>query len=233
MLEGYFFCPQQFNKVYIEGREVQDNYVMSTGTRFHEFAHWFFDICQGIPHEAWVNLAPSTFCTYEKNMAVWFLKYETNRFTTECNEDFNEFLPLHREIYLEDTDLGLYGTLDRMDKYKGALCTVEYKTGRSFFAPSITRQLSFYKLIYDNTIKYGEVKYLKYINPRLGVEKVIEFTPRMKDDLIYDLSKLRQAIKTNEYPRKCFEKKRAICDMCGLSESGVYQRYSDDWDYDD
>jgi len=233
MLEGYFFCPQQFKKVYMDGSEVEDNYVMSTGTRFHDFAFWFFDVCQALPCERWIELAPKNFCTYEKNMATWFIKNETNRFI-ECNFNYSEFLPVHREIYLEDPIMGLYGTLDRMDYHKGALCTVEYKTGASFHKPSITRQLSFYKLIYDNTINYGEVKYLKYINPRLGVEKILEFTEQMKDDLIYDIAHLRNAIKTNNFPRKCFDKKLFICNKCGYAESGVFKYYEDtDWDYPD
>lgn len=221
-VESFNFCPRQFYKVYMEGMPIKESYYMLQGTRFHEFAYWFFDVCESIPIEHWLDLVPNAFAPEEREMAEWWVGTEIERYKA-CK---GRFAPLIREMKMIDDDLLLTGTVDRIDEgdSEDELIIVEYKTGRSYNEESVTRQLCFYKLIYDNTIKRGEIKYMKYINPRLKVVKMIPYNPAIMDKVFVEISKVRRAMKDGIFPVRCSPVKHLICNLCDFDECGVYDR---------
>lgn len=221
MVESFNFCPMQFRKTYIEGNETQESYIMQIGTRFHEFAYWFFDVCESIPVDQWTELVPSAFTSEEQDMAYWFLLTEQERY----NNCTTRFMPIQREIKLQDDELCISGTVDRIDQLDGDdLVIVEYKTGKSYNEESIVRQLSFYKILWDNTIKKGDIKYMKYINPRTQVLKWITVDPKMTDKVLMNINKIRKAMEEDIFPRRCSPVKHIICNLCNFDECGLYGR---------
>lgn len=221
MVESFNFCPRQFKNVYIDGNFVNETYIMQIGTRFHDFAYWFFDVCESIPVDRWTELVPSAFNVEEREWAHWWITTEQERYRS-C--EGRRFQPAQREMKLVDDTMLLTGTLDRIDygDNEDELVIVEYKTGKSYHEESIIRQLSFYKLMWDNTIKLGEIKYMKYINPRTQVIKMIPINPSMTDKVLMSISKVRKAIREENYPCKCSPVKHIICGMCDFDECGIY-----------
>lgn len=220
MLETYSFCPMKFKLEYLDGNHSGANYMMLQGTRFHEFAEWFFDIHEGIQPEQWCELVPSAFTPEEQEWAAWFLQKEYDRY----QHDPSLFMPLMREMKIIDDDLCLTGTFDRIDRLDSndTLAIVEYKTGKSFNEESIARQLAFYKLLWDNNIKRGNIRYMRYINPRLQMYKLIPFKSNAVDKVLMDIAKLRRAIREDTFKYSCSPVKHIICHLCDLDECKVY-----------
>lgn len=224
MIESFNFCPMQFRKSWIEGISQETNYKMIVGTRFHEFAYWFFDVCQAFPPEQWVELVPNVFTPFEQDMARWWIEQEHKRYI-ELDSDYEVFMPVQREIKLEDDSIAITGTCDRLDwidKDAGIMAITEYKTGGSYDEASIIRQLAFYKLIWDNTIKLGDIKYLRYINPRRQDYKLIPMPSNVADIVYLNISKVRKAIREDILPYKCSAAKHPICNLCDAEECGAY-----------
>jgi hypothetical protein len=222
MVETYNMCPYKFKVEWIEGVGIEENYIMAIGTRFHEFAYWFFDVCQAWHPDKWCELVPSSFNDDEQDMVAWWIDQEYKRYW----DNPKLFMPAKREIKLEDDKLCLSGTCDRLDWYDEAHSDViigEYKTGESFNLDSISRQLAYYAIIWNNTIMSGNIKYMRYINPRLKKYELIPFKPNEKDKVLINISKIRGAIKNDIFPRTCSERKHIICKICTGDECGAYK----------
>jgi CRISPR/Cas system-associated exonuclease Cas4 (RecB family) len=224
MIESFNFCPYQFRRVYVEGKPIDANYKMIIGTRFHEFAYWFFDVCQGVEPDCWELLIPNKFYPYEQEMAAWFIAEERKRFH-ELNDDFPSFMPVQREIKLRDDSIALTGTCDRLDwvdRDNGIMAITEYKTGGSYDESSIINQLVFYKIIWENNIGLGNIRYLRYINPRRREYKLIPLPANCDDRVYLSISRLRKALREDIFPHKCSPAKHPICNMCDAEECGAY-----------
>jgi len=66
-------------------------------------------------------------------------------------------MPLMRETKLIDDKLKMCGVFDRIDKITNdEYAIVEYKTSKKFDKPSIQRQLTFYKVLWENTLNKGK-----------------------------------------------------------------------------
>lgn len=222
MIEAYHFCPMQFRKNWVEETPVIESYKMAVGTRFHEFAYWFFDVCGGVKPENWGELVPSRFTDFEQDMAAWWVEQEYKRF---CAVHPDEFTPIEREVKLEDSVLCLTGTCDRMDwinKDEGVIAVTEYKTGASFDEKSIVGQLGFYKIMWENNIGLGSIRYLRYINPRRKEYRLIDIPPNINDIVYMNISQLRKAIREDAFPYRCSEVKHIICGLCSAEECGAY-----------
>lgn len=221
MLETFKFCPMKFRKEYLEGMQNgQNTYIMDIGTRFHEFAEWFFDVHEGIDPERWTELVPNMFTVEEQEWARWFLHEEYMRY--KKNPDC--FMPLVREMKIIDDTLCLTGTFDRIDRLndKDELAIVEYKTGRSFNLESISRQLAFYKLLWDNNIKRSTITHMRYINPRMQKYELIPFRSSYTDKMLLDIASMRKCIREDMFKYQCSPVKYIICHLCDLDECGVY-----------
>lgn len=221
MLESYKFCPLQFKKTYILGEAYQDNYTLRIGTRFHDFAFWFFDHYAGFDVDEWPELVPNAFTPREQEMAHWWIMKEQQRYW----ENPDLFMPLKREMNITDDVLCIAGKFDRIDYVgdKDTLAIVEYKTGKSFDLKSISRQLSFYKLIWDNVVKLGNIKYMRYINPRIEHYELIPIKPETTDSLLLDIAGMRRAIRDNIFRAECSPAKHMVCAICDIDECGVYE----------
>jgi len=231
MIEDFNFCPHRFHLTWNEGVTRSPNQPMLIGTRFHDFAYKFFDYCDTVPPHQWEDMIPEEFIADEVKMARWFLNYERDRFqrlSEQGRED--EWKPIKRELNMFSEDLILEGTADRIDwwdKKKNEVSIIEYKTGTSFNKDSVTRQLAFYTLLWNDAVGLGRVVRMIYINPRLEVSKVIKIEPWFIDQAIKHIAKLRKAIRENDFPRICSEVKYAWCHVCSPTECGAYKIHDD------
>ncbi|MFA5133151.1 MAG: PD-(D/E)XK nuclease family protein [Candidatus Paceibacterota bacterium] len=220
MLETYKFCPMKFKKEYLLGHNNSANYQMIVGTRFHEFAEWFFDIYSGIEPDRWEELVPSAFLPEEQEWAAWFIQEEYKRY----NKNPEVFMPLMREMKIIDDDLCLSGTFDRVDKLdtQDTLAIVEYKTGKSYNEESIMRQLAFYKLLWDNNVKRGNMLYMRYINPRIQKYETIKFKSNAVDKVLLDIAGMRKCLREDTFMYQCSPVKHIICHQCDMDECKLY-----------
>jgi len=226
-LEDYDWCPHKFKLVWVDGKKTVSNYKMEAGTRFHEFANWFFDIAGGIDVDCWEELVPSAFNCEEQQMARWFLRTEKSRYEG-CK---GYFQPAFRELKIVDEERGLSGTIDRADwldeEHKG-IVLVEYKTNRKwnrYTKSSFLRQMAFYSILSNHTICGGLVKRVRYVNPKLQVIEELELTDKHISNCARAILNLQNAIKMGIFPRTCSSfGKYQMCLMCTPEESGAFER---------
>jgi ATP-dependent helicase/DNAse subunit B len=220
MIETYYWCPYKFQMEMIHGGEdLDDNFAVAIGSRFHGFAEWFFDYCAALPPERWEEFVPNSFNRDEQEMVLWWVKEERKRYY----ENPEIFMPIQRELKIEYTEKCLHGIVDRIDwidKSKNEIAVVEYKTSKSFYQPSINRQLAFYKYIWDNSIRMGNIKYIRYINPRLKIYELIPLPQGAMTRMTNKIEEIRQAIKSQDFPRKCTDVKFIHCGICHPDEVG-------------
>lgn len=226
MIEDFTFCPYRFKKTWIDNMTKRANQVMIVGTRFHDFANTFFDYCGAYPPEYWEHFVPKEFIREEREMALWFIKYERERFERFAAEGkSSQWFPVMRELRMKSEALFLEGTCDRIDWYnqdKEQVIIVEYKTGRSMNDQSLTRQLAFYSMLWQDTMgQSGEVALLRVLNPRLGLVKDYKVDNWMTDRVMKDVVALRNAIRENKFAIKCSEIKCAMCKACSPQEALV------------
>lgn len=220
MIETYAFCPMQYKHVYRDGHRDDSNFAMTLGTRFHDFAQTFFDVCENIPSDWWELLIPPEFNEMEAGMANWFLDNEKKRLHESLVNPDMRFKPYSVEGHLEHKDLMIHGYVDRIDinsiKEK-TLTVVEYKTGLSFNEQSIRRQCCLYGLMVEDMTE-GEYKCSKYmyINPR--TQEVIVYkdhhsTRRATKNII---EKLWKDITADKFAMDCSAGKWVACGRCEL-----------------
>lgn len=231
MLEEFSFCPYKFKRVWVDGVEKRPNYAMLMGTRFHDFAETFFDYCLGVDPERWDEFIPQQFVPTEASMAKWFIERERNRYYDLRDQNrIDEFIPITREDKMTSDTLLLTSTVDRVDWYdkeKNLISIVEYKTGKKINDESLIRQLAFYTLLWNDTRRRGDVFNLQLINPRIGVVRNYTVQQWHLDKVMREISRLRTAMKSNDYPRKCSDVKLAFCQLCTPSECGSWKNVKD------
>jgi CRISPR/Cas system-associated exonuclease Cas4 (RecB family) len=187
---------------------------MNMGTRFHRFAEIFFQYCEGIEHIYWDTLIPDGYYNpMEKNWMLWWMGQEMDRLI-DYDFDYNRWKPIATEIYVEDDGLGICGTIDRVDRNDdGTVSIIEYKTGSSFYLPSLKRQLAFYSYIWTNNI--GDVvDSMVVINPRLEKIETYKVTDKDINKVVEDINIMRDVIENGNYERDCTENKFRICQLC-------------------
>lgn len=219
-LEDFSWCPRKFQIVWLEERPVEANLMMLMGTRFHDFANSFFDYWELSSPEHWEDMIPKEFVPQEVSMARWFIQNERERYY-KLEDDFL-FMPILREFKIEDSKLNIESTLDRVDWVdpdEHTVKIVEYKTGGNVNTnwDTIRRQIAFYSILYERNIGTTDtVSHMGYINPRIGVDKTLAFTPPMKV-IAYDLlNSLRASIRDDYFPCVCTNNKYPFCKLCSL-----------------
>lgn len=227
-LEDWSWCPYKFKHVWIDGNEAVVNRPMAVGTRFHDFADLFFDICLGVDPDEWELLVPvDELQPDEVEMWEWFARNEMERYYELRDKDrLDEFMPIMREFKMENAGLMLESTCDRADwecKPLGMVAIVEYKTGGKINDRSLERQLAFYSMLWKDTLGIGEVGVLRLINPRLQVVKDYELTKRAVNEVNKVIGQIRDALESGEYPRKCSQNKYPYCRVCEPGESGAFR----------
>lgn len=231
MLEEFSFCPYKFKRVWVDGLEKRPNQAMLIGTRFHDFAEKFFDYCLGVDPDRWDEFIPAQFISDEASMAKWFIERERDRYyELEDAKRLDEFMPITREDTMTSNILLLTSTVDRVDwfnKEKNLISIVEYKTGKGLNEESLIRQLAFYTLLWNDVRRKGIVANLQLVNPRLRIIRNFNVQQWHLDKAMRDISKLRAAMKTGDYPRKCSDVKLAFCRLCSPSECGFWKNVHD------
>jgi len=227
MIEDFSICPYKFKKVWLDREIKHANQVMLAGTRFHDFAERFFDYALAVDPDDWEYFIHPDFVPFEVEQLLWFINRERNRYyNLEAQGRLDEFMPVMREAKLQSETYLLESTVDRIDWYdkkKGELSIVEYKTGGKINDHSLTRQLAFYTLIWQDMLEFGKVVNLQLVNPRLGVVKDYPMNERLIDRVLNDIMKLRKAIKEVSFPRKCSEFIYPYCVMCSPDECGIWK----------
>lgn len=229
MMEDFEFCPMRFKKTWLVDKAVnRDAYIMRVGTRFHEFAERFFNYCDVIDIDDWEIMIPVQFSPSEVKMAQWFVAMERRRYKQYNDEGrIDEWRPIAREIQIKYDVLSICGTIDRVDWYNrnnGEVAIIEYKTGFSFYKPTLLRQLAFYTILWEQAFNMGKVVKLIVINPRLQKIEEYDVTPRIVNSILKKLIKLRNMIRADDnWPRKCWIKKFIMCRLCTVDESGLYK----------
>lgn len=177
MLEQYVRCSYAFKLKFVDGRvdenELPTGQYAGLGTRFHEWAHVFFQFACTVDPLQWEQLIPKEFSALEKQWARWFIQFEWRRWwLLKQAGRLDEWQPVYKELTLESTKYGITGTIDRVDwkdKSKNEVVLIEYKTTLGMDYTSLRRQLHFYKLLYENAdeVTIGKVTGIACINPRL------------------------------------------------------------------
>lgn len=228
MMEDYEFCPLRFKKTWLVDEMVEKHaYIMSCGTRFHDWAEVFFDYCEGFHPSNWEYLIPKEFAPLEVEMAEWFIDLERRRYWEYVEEGrLDEWRPIARELKMRYSALNICGTMDRVDwwnKEKNEVAIIEYKTGFSFYQPSLLRQLAFYSIMWEESLNAGRVVKLIVINPRLKRVEDFDITERIISGVLKKLIKLRNNMREdNEWKQRCTPRKFSMCRMCSVDECGLY-----------
>jgi len=228
-LSSFKFCPLQYKKSYIDGIRGPATYATSTGTRFHEFTEKFFDYARDIPIQQWEEaFIHECFCPYEVRNLKYFLEYERMRLAI-CDLDYDQWMPLARELRVINTEFGIRGIIDRLDLVNGKLMLVEYKTSKSINKPSLQREFGFYKLLLKDHPVYGAYEFAQccVINPRV---KAVEFmNPSRQSTIEKDLAKLREAISTNTFKPSCSDAKYLVCKRCNSQKEANLYQFTDEF----
>lgn len=238
MLGDYSFCPYKFKESWLQpGHEGESNspgsIITKKGTRFHDFAEKFWEVCELIPMDRWDELIPEQFIPEEVEWASWWLDTERRRYNTLKEADLLDmWKPVSVETKLVDEKLKLSSTFDRLDwwdKDADELAMIEYKTGTSFYPPALMFQLAFYAIMWEDLFNFGTVTNLIVINPNLKLNGYFDdkarfrVTPKMIDNVINSVAELRNTMhRGGPYPRKCTLNKFKVCQMCKPSEVNIF-----------
>lgn len=227
-LEDWSWCPWKFKHVWLDENYALPNRQMAVGTRFHEFADQFFEVCGTVDPEEWELLVPvDDLQPDEVEMWMWFVQEERRRLYKLVDAGRgDEFQPIFREFKMENKERFLESTCDRADwecRELGMVALVEYKTGEKVNDRSLERQLAFYSLLWKETLGIGEVNVLRLINPRLQIVKEYELTRRALTEVEGMIRDMRLAIQSGEFPKKCSERKYPYCRVCTPQESGAFR----------
>jgi len=224
-LTSYTFCPLQYKKIYVDKSVVQDeNYAMVTGTRFHEFADTFMQIAHEYRPADWENFIHPDFTDSERDMISWFIDMERRRLIAlDCDLDL--WKPVFCEKMVINEELGIGGTIDRLDRFGSGYCIVEYKTGKSVYKPSLQKEIGFYKYLLSTVPDYADYQIVMgmVINPR--VRQIELLKPSYESTILKLIQKCQDVRNGGEVIPTCSESKMAICSCkCSIEESGLYNK---------
>jgi CRISPR/Cas system-associated exonuclease Cas4 (RecB family) len=233
-MTSYNFCPQQAYRQFVLGQDKDPSIVMLMGTRFHEFAHTFFEYGQAVPQEYWHQLIPEEFIPLEVQAAKWWLWFESDRKQRlEAIGRGDEWLPYKMEMQLDSSIFHMTGTIDRIDwvnRDEKYLAIVEYKTGESLSQKKeeqIVLEMAFYAILYSSAHSVGTITQLRLINPRLHIYREYPLTDSLMETVFRKLQKIRKSLTDGVWPYKC-EKNDMMYPMCQLCELEEIPGYEED-----
>lgn len=215
MIFSYEFCPVQFYKSYILRERRPQTPQMAMGTRFHEFAEWFFGQCPNVDIANWDHMVPPSFNSKERGMAQYLIDHERDRYKLLGAEAFT---PYGCEVWCQSERLKIRGYIDRVDwvnKDDGIVRLVEYKTGMRAKIPQVKQELAFYSIMFnDVTDNKYDVQQLGIYYPALRCYKEYPLQRRDINAVTKKWDKLKKAIETNTFVEKCNDYKRQSCGLC-------------------
>lgn len=225
-IESFSFCPRQFYKQYVLEEQPFENYAMTAGTRFHDFAEKFHDVAIHFPAQDWHDFIPEEFGGYERPMAEYLIDYEIQRYV---DLPYELWFPAYREIDLYSDEHQLSGKLDRIDWIipDESVQIIEYKTSSKVDELSLKRQLGFYTILVEEYLGFT-VENVRLINPRL---KLYQDFGRPETDLpLKWADRIREAYYDHTFcAPKCSTGKYAVCQLCqSTDEAGLFKDL--EWD---
>lgn len=222
-IESFGYCPYSFWLKYIQKFRTPANEAMLRGTRFHNFAEAFFDHCDECSPDEWEQFIDTTLKEDEQEYQRWFIKKERiryNKLLSEGKEDY--FIPEFREVHLNAPTLKLHGYIDRIDcndKDKKTFTLVEYKTSKKHKPADVKRELSYYRMLWDETMsEIGTITQLLIINPECDEYHYYKISERNMNAAKNMMIKVREALAKNEFPKPMNMYKCLHCDLCTLYE---------------
>jgi len=183
---------------------------MHVGTLFHEFARDFFDF---LDYETLMTLNSlddvrehfKTFVVDQppvvKRLCYNFIELEAQRFwklREQTSDPLRYFKPVATELHVADKNLGLEGTVDRIDRMLDEnLAIVEYKTGSPNIR-SVRLELGFYVILLQS--RYPNIRYIVIYNPTHQKFHLDEVSPRLLSTVRRRIAQFRRAQELGEYP---------------------------------
>jgi RecB family exonuclease len=220
-IESFGFCAKSFEIKYIKKFKTPPNEAMLRGTRFHTWAENFFDVYDTVGLDQWGTLVDTTLKEDEQEYQRWFIRKERERYNkliAAGKEDY--FVPAYREVHLSSTDLKLHGYIDRIDykdKEKKTFTLVEYKTSKKYKPADVKRELSYYRMLWDDSMSdLGTIADLLIINPECTEYQYYPVSQRNMTAAKNMMDKCRTAIAANDFPRPMNLYKCQYCKLCEL-----------------
>ncbi len=213
---SYKFCPVQYKKMYIDRSYISPpNYAMTLGSRFHEFAETFMQVCHRYPTKTWTSFIHPEYTDQEREMLEWFINGEISRYNT-IEPVYRQ--PMALEYKVLNHEYQIRGIIDRMDKLdEDTLMIIEYKTGKSINKQSLQFEFGFYNLLLENNENFNYNFKFKVINPRL--KETASFLPSRPSTILKLLDKIRS---DTEFKPRCTPKFRINCQICTDEELLLY-----------
>ena len=217
-IESYLYCEYSFYLKYIIKFKTPPNLAMTRGTTFHSFCEKFYDRCVEYPPEEWEKLIDKSLPQDEQEYQAWFINEERERYfklKTDGKEDL--FTPVYREVHLNSPALKLHGYIDAIrwvDKEKKTFALVEYKTSKSYKPGNVKRELAYYRMLWDDTMKdKGTITHTIIMNPQCKINDIKKVSVRNMNAAKKAIAKVRAALANEEFdkPMNMFK-----CEYCGL-----------------
>lgn len=223
-LTSMAFCPLQYKKIYVDKTvQQEDNFAMTVGTRFHEFADKFIQVAPEYRPADWEMFIHDDFTDYEKRMLQWFVSVERRRLVAlDC--DLEQWKPVFCEKTVLNEELGIGGTIDRLDKFGSGYCIVEYKTSKSIYKQSLQKEFGFYKYLLSKDPVYKDYPVVMgmVINPR--VQQIELMKPSYESTILRMIQKCQDIRNGGDVKPTCTESKMAICSCkCSIEDSQLYK----------
>jgi len=238
MVKTFEKCPLRFKLEYVDKEPKPPGFVESQaiqfGTEFHEHAYRFFDDVNMKKMREMKTV--DEMGDYFKSLLPpgpeyeWFAEFEARRYFSY--QDKYLWMPYLREETLTAHDLGLTGTVDRVDilepgtytTFEGHVITlhkptpviIDYKTGTwSYNNPSEMRfELAFYAIL----LKHSSARIVTNIGggifPTVQKAYLYKLSPATFKAAERKVEKLKIALSKNEFERK----PSALCDWCPYLE---------------
>jgi len=158
MILIYRQCPKRVENMFYEGLPYHPNELMVLGTLMHTIFDKFYDdidmaylLTMKVREEVQIyfrNILPNN----NDKINEWldtFSVIESMRWEIISKYDFPEqyFPPYRKELYLELKTLGLFGTIDRIDRSINGFVLLDYKGKPGSYMSDIRRQLWIYQTL--------------------------------------------------------------------------------------
>ncbi len=205
-------CPYLFKLKYID-KKLEDagkNPVMERGIRLHKVLDDFYN--KGNNYKEFIENIKQhddydEFSEQVKNFVSW-------------NYDNSLRIPLHREVWVESTKLGVRGIIDRVDEEEdGKIIVWDYKSGRVNPLSKYRFELALYALLYQTTTGKIPDKWGVYFVDH-NIEKVENVDQKYVENAVVKVASARKEIvervTNGEFEKKC----SGFCNFCEAKKEG-------------
>ncbi len=222
-IESFLYCGYSFYLKYILKFKTPPNLAMTRGTTFHSYAEKFYDRCVEFPPEEWEKLIDTTLPQDEQDYQAWFISEERTRYLAlkaAGKEDI--FMPAYREVHLNSTALKMHGYIDAIrwvNKEKKTLALVEYKTSKSYKPGDVKRELAYYRMLWEDTMKdVGTITHTIIMNPQCKINVTSKISARNMNAAKKAIAKIRVALEGRDFDKPMNTFKCQYCELCKLFE---------------